>query len=159
MSTASGPISSKLAGEKAESAVLEAVPELEYAPDSDVEHADARASTLLEASAELPIVGMALVERGTLVEIKSAIARHGDGGRGRFYLRREQHAQLLADSGVYVFAVCEPRPARDVIALKVVPATGVDALVGDDWRGAGDGRPECYQLSWGRVFDDSEVSR
>lgn len=154
----SGPISSKRAGGNAAASVVDVRPEFEHVPDSECEHADARVAELVEASPELPIAGMCLLEVGTLVEIKSAMVRLNNGGRGMFYLREGQHQRLVNDSGVYLFAVCEPKPERPLLAIKVVPANAVGDLVGGDWRDAGEGRPRCYQLSWGRVFYADEVN-
>ncbi|HMB50892.1 MAG TPA: hypothetical protein VKM69_09550 [Natronoarchaeum rubrum] len=50
------------------------------------------------------------------------MVRLDSGGTGRFYLRREQHEQVRADAGVYLFAVCEPTPDRAILALKIVAA-------------------------------------
>ena len=158
MSQSHGPISSKMAGSNAEAGVIDERPEFVHLPDHDVEHADARVAELVEATPELPIAGMCLLEVGTLVEIKSAMVRLNDGSRGRYYLREGQHAKLVNDGAVYLFAVCVPNPDRDILALKAVPATRVEEIVDGDWRAAGEGRPRCYQLSWGRVFHASEVN-
>ena len=156
MSRASGPVSSKRAGENAEAAVLEAVDGLAYVPDTETEHVDARAETLVVPSRSLPFVGICLLEVGSLVEIKSAIPRLASGRRGRFYLRREQHELLRDAGGSYLFAVCEPRPGREPVAMKVVPATVVDDAI-TAWRSGGDDRPECSQVAWSRIFYPSEV--
>ena len=156
MSRATGPVSSKRAGENAEAAVLEAVDGLAYVPDTETEHVDARAETLVVPSRSLPFVGICLLEVGSLVEIKSAIPRLASGRRGRFYLRREQHELLCDAGGSYLFAVCEPRPGREPVAMKVVPATVVDDAI-TAWRSGGDDRPECSQVAWSRIFHPSEV--
>lgn len=153
----SRPVSSKRAGENAEGAVIDHVDGLAYVPDNEIEHADARALELLEPSTSLPFVGICLLEVGTLVEIKSTIPRLTSGRRGRFYLRREQHERLRNAGGSYLFAICEPRPARAPVAMKIVPATVVDDVV-SSWRSGGDGRPDCAQLAWGRIFDSTEVT-
>ena len=158
MSKSYGPISSKRAGSNAAAAVVDGRPQFEHVPDSELEHADARVAELVEASVELPIAGMPLLEVGTLVEIKSCMVRLNSGGRGMFYLREGQHARLENDGAVYLFAVCEPRPERPLLALKAVPANAVGDLVDGEWRDAGEGRPRCYQLSWGRVFYDDEIN-
>ena len=152
-----GPVSSKRAGENAEGAVLDAVDGLDYVPDDETEHVDARAVALVTPSASLPMVGICLLEVGTPVEIKSAIPRLASGQRGRFYLRREQHRRLRDDGGSYLFAVCEPRPSREPVAMKVVPATIVDDAI-PSWRSGGPDRPECAQIAWSRVFDPAEVA-
>jgi len=149
-------LSSRAAGETAESAVIEAVPELEYVPDTEAEHYDARTTTLVTPSETVLFAGICLLEAETVVEIKSVMAVYGEGqARGRYYLRRGQHGRLLADQGVYLFAVCEPTPARDVLALKVIPATLVDELV-YSWIDPED-RAEYAQLAWSNIFDPCEV--
>ena len=148
--------SSKRAGENAESEVIQRHPELEYVGDTEAQHYDARVSELLSPSPMLPFVGMCLLEVGTAVEIKSTMAVYGEAqARGRFYLRRKQHRRLVDEAGVYLFAVCEPRPARPVIAAKIVPATTVGGLV-SSWIDGGD-RADYAQLTWGRIFDESEL--
>lgn len=148
--------SSKRGGENAASAIIQRHPELVYVPDTEAQHYDARVSELLSPSTALPFVGMCLLEVGTAVEIKSTMAVYGEAqSRGRFYLRRKQHRRLVEDSGVYLFVVCEPRPSRPVIAAKVVPATSVGGLV-SSWIDGGD-RADYAQITWGRIFDDSEV--
>ena len=133
------------------------VPELQLVPDDAVEHYDAITTSIVTPRSELPFVGLCLLERGTVVEIKSVMATYADGRRGRFYVRPEQHERLLEAAGVYLFAVCD-RADRAAIALKVVPATTVDAVIGS-WIDGGDGRSNYTQLSWNRVFDACEVER
>ncbi|AFK20216.1 hypothetical protein E6P09_14090 [Haloferax mediterranei ATCC 33500] len=61
-------------------------------------------------------VGICLLKPGTVVEIESAMVVYGEAQRrGRFLLRRSQHEHLLEEGGVYLFAVCAPTPARDMI--------------------------------------------
>jgi len=136
--------------------VIDAVPELAYLPDTEVEHADAKVETTISPRSGLPSVTLPVVEQETLVEIKSAIVRLDSGGHGRFYLRREQHEQVRAAGGVYLFAVCEPPPDRAILALKFVAATSLDDIV-STWRHAGPDRPEYTQLRWGRIFDADEI--
>jgi len=134
------------------------IPQLQLVPDDGAQHYDAIATTLVTPGSELPFVGICLLERGMLVEIKSVVVSYADGSRGRFYVRPEQHEQLLEDAGVYLFAVCRDTPDREVIALKIVPATTVDAVIGS-WIDGGDGRSNYAQLAWSRVFDACEVER
>lgn len=147
---------SKRAGEAVEGEVIQRYPELEYVPDADAHHYDARVSRLLCPSDALPFVGMCLLEVGTPVEIKSTMVVYGEAqSRGRFYLRRKQHQRLVDESGVYLFAVCKPQPSRPVIGAKVVPATTVGGLV-SSWIEAGD-RADYAQLAWSRIFDEAEL--
>jgi hypothetical protein len=148
----------KVAGERAEQNVAGAVSPLELVPDDVAEHVDAVATATIDPTEQLPMVGLCLLERGTLVEIKSVVVRYDGGSRGRFYFRPEQHAALLEECGVYLFAVCEANPDRELLTLKVVPATVVDdALL--SWIDGGDGRSDFAQLAWSRIFAPQEVSK
>ena len=146
----------KRAGEAAEAAVIQRVPELAPAPERS-EHVDAVAETAIDPRADLPTVGLPVVERGTPVEIKSCgVVATVNQSRGRFYLRRTQHAHLRDVSGIYLFAVTPPH-SGDPLALKVVPASVVgEALPG--WIEP-DGRATYAQLAWSRIFDAEEVGR
>ncbi|PCR89428.1 hypothetical protein [Natrinema ejinorense] len=152
---------SRQAGDRSETVVLERVPELRYVPDTESQHYDAIAEALVEPSAELPFVGIVVLESGTPVEIKSVAVVYGEGQRrGRFQPRREQHEALLEAGGVYLFAVCAPHN-RELIAAKIVPATQIDHLIDvvtDGWRSAGEDRSEEYvQFSWARIFEPDEI--
>ncbi|UTF52829.1 hypothetical protein [Natronosalvus rutilus] len=151
---------SRQAGDRAETAVLELVDGLRYVPDSEGQHYDAVAETVIVPHRELPFVGICLLEADAVVEIKSVAVVYGQNQRrGRFSLRRVQHQSLLEEGGVYLFAVCTPN-SREIIGMKVVPATQVDHLlesVTDGWRTAGDGREDYSQLAWTRIFDSSEL--
>ena len=152
---------SRQAGDRSETVVLEEVPELRYVPDSEANHHDAIAEELIEPSEQLPFVGIVVLEEGTAVEIKSVSVVYGQQQRrGRFQPRRGQHEALLESGGVYLFAICVPHD-RDLIAMKVVPATQVDHLIDvvtNGWRSAGEDRSEEYvQFSWARVFDPDEI--
>lgn len=155
-----GPLAAnKRAGELVETAVVRTVDALHHVPDDVVEHYDAIATGLVEPRADLPFAGICLLERGTVVEIKSAVVRYASGQRGRFYFRPGQHDALVDDAGAYLFAVCEDTPDRELRAMKIAPATAVDELLGDDpWLDGGAGRSDYAQLAWSRVFRVEEVS-
>lgn len=150
----------KRAGENAEHNVLERVDGLE--PVSGSEHHDAIATTAVFPTERLPMVGVCVVESGSLVEIKSTmVVQTAVQRRGRFKLRKQQHTQLLEAGAFYLFVVCEPLPDRPIIASKVVPATIVDDLVGPDgvseWRDEGDDRGPKAQLTWTNIFPPGEI--
>lgn len=148
--------------ERGESAVIEFVDELDPIPDSEDPRVDATTSTLLEPSERVPSVGLPLVSRGTLVEIKTALVVYGaDSRRGRFHFRESQHGYLLEEGAVYLLSIVDPTPARDVVAPKIVPATIVDEVLEGSsatWIET-DGRPPYRKLSWSRFFDEDEVSK
>jgi len=151
---------SKRAGENAEHVVFVEVDDLE--PVSGEQHHDAIAKSAVFPSTSLPFVGVCVLETGSIVEIKSTmVVQTSAQRRGRFKLRKNQHEALLKAGGFYLFTVCEPVPDRPSIAMKVVPATTVDALLGEDsvaeWRDELDGRGPKAQLTWTNIFDIDEV--
>ncbi|WP_281195806.1 hypothetical protein [Halorubrum sp. F4] len=148
----------KRAGHNAEHHVLEAVDALEAAAGE--QHWDAVAETAVFPSDELPFAGTCVVEAGLPVEIKSTmVVQTTVQRRGRFKLREQQHDALVEECGVYCFVVCEPRPARKPLAMKIVPARSVGDLVDDhtSWRDERDGRGPKTQIVWSRIFDPAEV--
>jgi hypothetical protein len=146
----------RAAGEESERHVAAAIPELGLVPDDVVEWYDAVATSAFFPSATLPMVGLCVVARGTVVEIKSTQRRLSAQRRGRFYVRPEQHDRLVAAGGVYVFAVVDED--REPLALKVVPATTFEALL-PGWRSGGDGRSDYQQVAWSKLFATSAVER
>ena len=148
----------KRAGHNAEHHVFDRVDDLE--PTSGEEHWDAVADTAIWPSEDLPMVGLCVVEAGLPVEIKSTmVVQTTAQRRGRFKLREQQHEALVERGGVYLFVVCEPRPQRDPIAMKVAPARTVGSLVNAiaSWRDELDARGRKAQLTWTNVFDPAEV--
>ncbi|EJN61579.1 hypothetical protein [Halogranum rubrum] len=157
MSSTSRGISPKHGGSRAEDSVLDAVPQLRFVPDTEARHYDAVVDELLSPSLDLPMVGLCLLAVGTIVEIKSAMVVVGESqSNGRFYLRKSQHSDLVDEAGVYLFAVCEPTPQRDVIAMKVIPATCLDDVI-STWIEC-EGRATYAQILWTRLFSNDEVS-
>lgn len=158
--TESALAQSRLAGERSETNVLERVPGLRYVPDTEAMHYDAIVETTIDPSERLPFVGICILEQGVAVEIKSTGVVYGQQQRnGRFYLRRGQHERLVGSAGVYLFAVCAPND-REIIAMKVVPATQIDHLIGNvtgGWREAGGDRDGYVQLTWTNIFEIEEV--
>jgi hypothetical protein len=144
----------KRAGEDAEVAVATAVPELGLVPDDVAIEYDAVATGAVFPSADLPMVGLCVVERGTPVEIKSCHRRYSARQRGRFYLRPAQHEALIETAGVYCFAVRDD--VDDLLAMKVVPAVAIEDVI-PSWIDGGDGRSAYAQVAWSRLFDPAEI--
>jgi len=158
-SDARGPLArNKRAGEIVERSVARRIDGLGLVPDEVADHYDAITTTRVDPTPDCPFVGLCLLERGQPVEIKSVMSRYSDGSRGRFYLRPEQHEWLSDRRGVYLFAVCEPTPDRDVLALKVVPAATVGDFLADRWFDGGAGRSDYAQLAWSRLFREEAVN-
>lgn len=146
-------------GESAEGAVFQlALPLRPVASDESVvsgsAEIDAVTTAPLRSSRRTPFAGTALLETGTPVEIKSVAVVTGEAEtRGRFLLRKQQHEALLSADGAYLFAVCEPRRERHLIATKVVAAGLVDDLVGTWTAIAGDRSEEATtKLAWSVLF-------
>lgn len=147
---------SKAAGERAESDVVRIVPQLGLVPDDVAEWYDAVATEQIDAAADLRYRGLRVLEAGTPVEIKSALVRHADGQRGRWYFRRGQHDRLAGVGGVYCLAVCDAD--RRVLGVRVVPVVFVEERLGEcSWVDAGVGRQDAVRITWTHVFDSREV--
>lgn len=148
----------KRAGHNAEHHVLDRVDALE--PTSGEEHWDAVAQNAIWPSADVPMAGICVVEADLPVEIKSTmVVGTAAQRRGRFKLREQQHEALVERGAVYLFVVCEPRPERAPLAMKIVPARTVGDVVDGtaSWRDELDGRGRKTQLTWTNVFDRGEV--
>lgn len=148
--------SPKHAGEIAAGAVLEEVPALENVPDADAEFYDAVAAVEIQPTDKLRLSSDRPPRDGDHVEIKSAMIRVTETQqRGRFNLRRDQHRRLVEDGAYYLFAVCEPTPSRDVIAMDVRSAAAIESVI-PSWREI-DGRESYTQLAWTNVLDPEEI--
>jgi len=144
----------KAAGESVERAVATSIPALQLVPDDVALEYDAVATSAIFPSADHPMVGLCVVERGTPIEIKSCQRRYSARQRGRYYLRPEQHRALVDEASVYVFAVRDD--ADNLLALKIVPAVALEDII-PSWLDGGDGRSDYAQVAWSRVFRLAEV--
>lgn len=150
----------KRGGETAEAAVIQQIGALDPVSDTDAAHYDAETTAPLTGQ-DVTVASATDCPAGTPVEIKSVQVVYGEkSATGRFYLPAHQHEHLVAQDGWYVFAVCTPDPSRDLLACKAVPARAVDVLVASWIEVSADRCEDAYaQLSWTRLFDDSEVAR
>jgi hypothetical protein len=162
VSDALSGVPSKQGGERAAAEALQRLSGLGGVPDRVCPHFDAVTLRTLRADddddGDAPrMVGCEALPKGTRVEIKSVMVVYSGGTRGRFYFRPKQHRHLLDSNGVYLLAVCEPTPDRDILSLTVVTADHVDdALPG--WFNGGTDRSDYAQLAWTNFFDPDEVS-
>jgi hypothetical protein len=140
--------------------VIQRVDALRYISDQTAEHYDAVVDGLLAPSADVPFIGIAVLEDGTSVEIKAAQRRLASGQRGRFYIRERQHGRLVDDAGAYLLAVYDPREHR-VLAMTALAATTLGGALPDGWTAVdGDRVEQGYrQLSWSRAIDPDRVER
>jgi hypothetical protein len=145
----------KTVGEDLEAIVIADVDELEpYDDDSpDPVDIDARATATIESTPALPLVGLAEIDPGTLVEMKATQYRISDGTAsrfGRFHIRRKQHQRLLDERGAYLMAVYRPADDPDddpeVIAKILVAARTVERYR-NAWYDVA-GRETYTQLRW-----------
>jgi hypothetical protein len=149
-------VSPKHGGETAAASVIELVADLETVPDTEATHYDAQPTAEISAHCDLELAEVDTLDPATPVEIKTVMVVQTEcQQRGRFNLRKGQHEALLADDGVYLFAVCEPTPSRDILAIKSVPATVVEDRR-SDWR-TPDGRLPYTQLAWSRLIDPDSL--
>lgn len=148
---------SRQLGDTSETAVIEAVDELEYVPETE-DRIDARMRCVFTPGSEVDASGLLVVEKGTPVEIKSCAAVIGEEqARGRWYLRRDQHEYLKENDGLYLFAVSEPH-SRDVIAATIVAPNAVEQELISSWIEC-DEREPYAQIAWSRIFDVSEIEQ
>lgn len=104
------------------------------------------------ADLELDVVDDVLVEKGTLAESKSCYDHYRDR-RGRWWIRRGAHEQLLDADGVYLLSVVD-RDTGGVLRTALVEASTVDQLI-DRWWDCGNGgqtAKQYRQLPWSKIF-------
>jgi hypothetical protein len=124
--------SPKASGDALEAEVVQTVDELEYVSDHTVTWHDAWTTAVLEACESLPFYGIVLVERNVPVEIKGCQIETSNGSRstrGRFYVKRTAHEQLVEAARMYLLVVYLPRPGLPQVARAIVPATLGDELL------------------------------
>jgi hypothetical protein len=140
--------------------VIQRVDALRYVSDQTAEHYDAVVDGLFAPSADVPFIGIVVLEDSTSVEIKAAQRHLASGRRGRFFIRERQHGWLLEDAGAYLFAVYDPREHR-VLAMTALAATTLDGALPEGWTSVEGDRAETgyRQLSWSRVIDPDRVER
>lgn len=153
--SSSADLSAKRLGERAESAVIEAIDELEPVSDSDAEHYDAVPSTAVFPSDMVRMVGIAVAEAGIPIEVKTTVPRISTGSRGRFYLRRKQHRRLSEEGGCYLLAVTTT-DEREPLAMVLVAARTLSDVI-PSWID-GNHRADYAQIAWGRIFSEQEVN-
>ncbi|ELY90872.1 hypothetical protein [Natrialba taiwanensis] len=161
-SRASALESSKASGDALEAALIQSIDALEFVGDRTATWHDARTTTLLEPDQSLPFYGIVVVERGTPIEIKGCQIETSNGDRstrGRFYVKRTAHEQLLEAAGMYLLVVYIPRPGLPQVARAIVPATIVDELLAGRWYEVGGSRSEqeVAKLAWSHVIDPAGV--
>jgi len=155
-------LSPKAVGTSVEADSIQTEP-LEAVPDRVATWYDARTTDVWTPSRELPFLGIAVIEPGTVVEIKAASAARSNGTRdtpGHWYIKRDAHERLLADAGVYLLVVYDPRPSTPVVARVVIPASLLDEHLSGRWYDVDDpGRTESevVQLSWTTLIDRDDV--
>ncbi|ELY52787.1 hypothetical protein [Natronolimnohabitans innermongolicus] len=154
--------SPKASGDALEAEIVQTVDALEIVSDRVATWHDARTTAVLEASRSLPFYGIVLVEPETPVEIKGCQIETSNGDRstrGRFYVKRAAHEQLLEAGGMYLLVVYLPRPRLPQVARAIVPATLVDELLAGRWYEVGGSRSEqeVAKLSWSHVIDPAGV--
>ncbi|MXV63873.1 hypothetical protein GS429_17760 [Natronorubrum sp. JWXQ-INN-674] len=154
--------SSKASGDFLEGEIVQTIDALEYVGDRTATWHDATTTAVLEPDRSLPFYGIVLLESETPVEIKGCQIETSNGdrsARGRFYVKRSAHDQLLEAGGMYLLVVYLPRPGLPQVARAIVPATLVDELLADRWYDVGGSRSEqeVAKLAWSHVIDPAGV--
>jgi hypothetical protein len=146
-------------GEAVEAVVADAVDPLRRVPDDAAEWHDAVATAVISPSAalELRLGSVAVISRGTPVEVKAARVSTSNGGNretaGRWHFRRRQHEQLLDRGGAYALTVYDDDDTDlELVSCLLVPSTVLDDVVdSDSWCDLGD--RVTAKLSWTRLLD------
>lgn len=148
-------------GEAVEEIVADAVDPLRRVPDDAAEWHDAVATAVISPSVspKVRLGSVAVIGRGTPVEVKAARVSTSNGGNretaGRWHLRRTQHEQLLSRPGAYALCVYDGDADADdleLVSCLLVPSTVLDDVVdSDSWCDLGD--RETAKLSWTTLLD------
>jgi hypothetical protein len=149
--------SSRASGDRIEHEIVQRLP-VQAISDDAAEWYDCAPTKPLPAHDDR--LGQSIViEPDTPVEIKAARRRNASGQRGRFYLRKRQHARLEAHSGYYLFAVYVPEE-EPILSLLLAPASAVDGMIPSWITPDGDAadRATYGQLSWSRFFDPKDLT-
>lgn len=136
------------------------------ADDADAHHDAVVSSTLCTrslGSAPFPlfVAGTALLEAGTLLEVKSCRVRTSNGdhdirGRWSFKGREDgQHAALVDAAASYALVVRDD--SRRVLAVVLAPATVVDGALEGRWYDIDRAEGTLAQLSWGHVLEEGDL--
>lgn len=92
---------------------------------------------------------------GDVVEAKSCYASY-DGRAGRWWIRRENHEQLVDIDGWYVLVVLE-RESDEILRMALTRAETIDRIIDGNWWDCGNGgrsADQFRQIAWTAVFDD-----
>lgn len=148
-------------GEAVATHLLGAVEGLGWVPDETATWHDFVVSEPVTAES-VPLVGVDRVDQGTRGEVKAAQRWISDGAngrrRGRYYIKRASHAQLLAVDGVYLLAVYVAGDPEPIKHAALVPATRVEEVLGT-WSSvtASWGTADVAKLTWSAVFDADQL--
>jgi len=154
--------SPKASGDALEAAVIQRVDALEAVTDYVATWHDAVTTDLLVPDNRLPFYGICLVEAETPVEIKGCQIRTANGrssARGRFYVKRDAHDQLLEAAGMYLLVVYMPRPGLPQVVRALLPASLLDEHLRGRWYDVDGSRSEnqVAKLSWSVLIDPGTV--
>lgn len=100
-------------------------------------------------------------DRGEPVEIKACKRRTGDRGDfGKYFIREENHRELLDADGWYVFVIYDPQNWKEgpVLAMKMVAAAWLENVERYQWTFNGSRRGETViRPPWTAVFNRTEI--
>lgn len=150
----------KRAGSSVEARIVDTEPALEPVSDREADWHDARTTAPLEPRPDRPLDAWCVVTSDTPVEIEAAIPEHRNGVSetvpGRWYIKRQAHAQLVRADAVYYLTVYAPTPDTPLLAAQLTPAAHLDDLLEGRWyecRGR-----DVARLSWESLIDPGRLS-
>lgn len=142
--------------------------DVDHVDDETAEWHDLRATRDVDVLDVPGSIGVLLeADPGEVKAAAETICRESTPRPGRFHVTRENHEQLLANSGFYALVVYEAddvvvEDGRDAVdaaarALAVLPAETVDVQL-ESWRDSGHGY-EYTQLAWTSLVETTRVRR
>lgn len=147
--------------ERMEQSVLESIDvETRHVPDGEARKFDARLLEPVDVDEQLrpapdPDDPLELKTCQRWIDDRGS---RGDRRRGRWWIGRRAHEDLLELGGGYVLVVLDE--TGDVLAYVVVVATVLDELLEQRWTGNGGSHhqgDESAQLPWPAILDPEEV--
>lgn len=147
----------KLVGDAHETQTCNDLDALEPVDDQDADWHDAQLVAPLTAADDLRLFGQAAIPAGRPVEIKSCQQWISDGAdgrrRGRWYIKRNAHQQLVDHHGVYLFVVYHGDTGQVLSRIaapsyKIGTRTREWSDVSGEW-----GDAEVSKLTWTALLD------
>lgn len=144
--------------------VLNQIPlRLEHVPDEETQAWDAWLhGSLVVGKPNHEAIGWTGDDHKTRVELKTATrwidarGSNGDRRRGRFFIGKSSHEELLNLGGLYLLVVLNDD--REILAWVLTGATDVDQRIDENWINNGAGsETRAARINWSEIFGDLDL--